>query len=74
MSGKIIAAILLVFGGGVTFYILYKIALAVLQPAAKKKLEQKMLQDKAEQLGNSLKLHEQVDQSKVKQTQQNTKN
>ena len=73
MLGKIVAAILLVFGGGVTVYILYKIALAVLQPVARKKIEQKMLQDKTEQLGNSLKLHEQVDQSKVKQIQQNTK-
>lgn len=73
MLGKIVAAILLVFGGGVTVYILYKIALAILQPVARKKIEQKMLQDKTEQLGNSLKLHEQVDQIKVKQTQQNTK-
>ena len=73
MLGKIVAAILLVFGGGVTIYILYKIALAILQPVARKKIEQKMLQDKTEQLGNSLKLHEQVDQVKVKQTQQNTK-
>lgn len=66
MAGKILAAILLVFGGGVTVYILSKIALAILQPMAKKKIEQQMLQDKAEQLGNNLKLHEQVDQSKVK--------
>lgn len=73
MLGKIVAAILLVFGGGVTVYILYKIALAILQPVARKKIEQKMLQDKTEQLGNSLKLHEQVDQTKVKQIQQNTK-
>jgi hypothetical protein len=72
MLGKILAAILLIFGGGVTVYIIYTLALAVLQPMAKKKIEQKMLQDKAEQLGNSLKLHEQVDQSKVQQTQQNT--
>lgn len=72
MLGKILAAILLIFGGGVTVYIIYTLALAVLQPIAKKKIEQKMLQDKAEQLGNSLKLHEQVDQSKVQQTQQNT--
>lgn len=73
MLGKIVAAILLVFGGGVTVYILYKIALAILQPVARKKIEQQMLQDKTEQLGNSLKLHEQVDQSKVRQIQQNTK-
>ncbi|MDT3697891.1 MAG: hypothetical protein RO469_00570 [Thermincola sp.] len=73
MSGKILAALLLVFGGGVTIYILFKMALAVIQPIAKKKIEQKMLQDKADQLQNSLKLHEQVDQTKVKQTQQNMK-
>lgn len=73
MYGKILAALLLVFGGGVTIYILFKMSLAVIQPIAKKKIEQQMLQDKAQQLQNSLKLHEQVDQSKVTEAKQNMK-
>lgn len=73
MPGKILAAILLIFGGGVTLFIIYKIVLAVLQPVAQKKLAQKMEQDKVAQLGNSLKLHEQLDQVKVKQNQQKVK-
>jgi len=41
-------------------------ALLIIQPIDKKKFEQKMLQDKSEQLRNNLKIHEQADQSKVK--------
>lgn len=73
MPGKILAAVLLVFGGGITLFIFYKIILGLLQPVAQKKLEQKMMQDKVEQLGNNLKLHEQPDQVKVKQNQQKMK-
>jgi len=73
MAGKILAAVLLLFGGGVTLYILYKAALGILQPVTQKKLVQKMQQEKHEQLQNDLKLHEQPDQVKTKASQQNMK-
>ena len=73
MPGKIIAALMLVFGGGVTLYIVYKAALALLHPVVQKKLEQKMQKEKTEQLGNNLLLHQQPDQEEVKKVQQNMK-
>lgn len=73
MIGKILAALLLLFGGGITLYIIYKAALAMLHPVVQKKLAQQMQKEKAEQLQNSLKVHEQFDQVKVKETQKNSK-
>lgn len=37
MAEKILAAVLLLFGGGVTLYIVYKMVLGILQPAVQKK-------------------------------------
>lgn len=73
MSGKILAGLMLILGGGVTLYILYKGALAVLQPVVEKKLQQKIVKDKYDLLENSLQLHQQVDQTEVKKTQQEMK-
>jgi len=73
MTGKILAAFLLLFGGGITLYIIYKAALAMLQPVVQKKLVQQMRKEKTEQLQNSLKVHEQLDQVKVKEAQKNIK-
>ncbi len=73
MAGKVLAALLLIFGGGATLYILYKAALALLHPVVQKKLEQKMQKEKYEQLENNLQLHQQPDQNQVRNTQQNMK-
>ncbi|PKM47435.1 MAG: hypothetical protein CVV03_03120 [Firmicutes bacterium HGW-Firmicutes-8] len=73
MSGKILAGLMLILGGSVTLYILYKGVLAVLQPVVQKKLQQKMAKDKYDLLENSLQLHQQVDQTQVKKTQQKMK-
>lgn len=73
MAGKIIAALMLIFGGGITLYIIYKVALALLNPVAQKKIQQKMEKEKLEQLQNNLQLHQQSDQNQVKQVQQNMK-
>ncbi len=73
MPGKVLAALLLLFGGGITLYILYKASLAVLQPVVQKKLAQQMKREKHEQLENNLELHRQADQNYVKNTQKNLK-
>lgn len=73
MAGKILAAIMLLLGGGITLYILYKVALGLLQPVVQKKLEQKMQKDKLSQLQNNLQLHNQIDQNQVKTTQKKMK-
>lgn len=73
MAGKILAALLLVFGGGVTLYIIYKVALGIMQPVVQKKLEQKMQKDNLNKLQNNLQLHTQQDMDKVKDTQKKMK-
>lgn len=73
MLEKILAAVLLIFGGGITLYIIYKAALAVLQPVVQKKLEQQMQKEKLTQLENNLQTHQQVDQNQVKNTRENMK-
>lgn len=65
MAGKFLAAVLLIMGGGITLYILYKAAIGALQPVVQKKLAQKMQKEKTQQLHNNLKIHEQLDQNKV---------
>ncbi len=73
MPGKILAVGLLILGGGVTLYVLYKVALAVLQPVVQKKIAQQMEQDRFEQLENNLQLHQQDDQNQVKMIRQRMK-
>jgi uncharacterized protein YxeA len=45
MTEKLLAIILLVLGGLVTLYVLYKTALGAMEPMVQKKQEQKMLQE-----------------------------
>jgi len=71
MPAKVLAALLLLFGGGITLYILYKASLAVLQPIVQKKLAQQMRREKYEQLENNLQLHRQAEQNQVKNMQKN---
>ncbi|KNZ69651.1 hypothetical protein Tfer_1672 [Thermincola ferriacetica] len=73
MEGKILAALLLLLGGSVTVYILYRAMFAVVEPVVTKKLEQQMTKDKLSQLQNNLVLHKQVDQQAVQQIQNNMK-
>lgn len=73
MEGKILAALLLLFGGSVTVYVLYRAMFAVVEPVVTKKLEQQMTKDKLSQLQNNLVLHKQVDQQAVQQIQNNMK-
>lgn len=62
MAGKILAAVLLFFGGGVTLFILYKVALGIMQPVIQKKPEQKMNMNKPK---NNLQLNNQQDTDTV---------
>lgn len=73
MAGKILAAVLLFFGGGATLYIVYKVALGIMQPVVQKKLEQKMQKDNLNKLQNNLQLHNQQDTNKVQETQKKMK-
>lgn len=46
MPERLLAIFLLIIGGIVTLYILYKTAVAALEPIVQKKLEQKFKRDK----------------------------
>lgn len=72
MAGKALAVLLLLFGGGATMYILYKVCLSVLKPVVQKKLEQKMKKDRLNLLQNNLNLHQQQDPAPLKNTQKKT--
>ncbi len=56
MAGKILAAALLLFGGGVTLYIVYRMILGIMKPTVQKKPGQNS-QQKAPQ--NNLQLQNQ---------------
>jgi len=71
MTEKLLAIILLVLGGLVTLYVLYKTALGALEPMVQKKLEQKMQQDELNQLQNNLQAGQQLDRQKVQETKDN---
>ncbi|MFZ5639927.1 MAG: hypothetical protein ACOY4Q_04450 [Bacillota bacterium] len=71
MTEKLLAIILLVLGGLVTLYVLYKTALGALEPMMQKKLEQKMQQDELNQLQNNLQAGQQLDRQKVQETKDN---
>ncbi len=55
--GKVLAGLLLLIGGGITLYILYKVMFAVVEPRVTRKLEQKMAKDKLSPLQNNLTIH-----------------
>ena len=67
LAERVLALVLFVLGGGITLYILYKTALAVLEPMVQKKMEQKFQRDKMSQANNSLKVGEQLDPQKVRE-------
>lgn len=71
MTEKLLAIILLVLGGLVTLYVLYKTALGALEPMMQKKLEQRMQQDELNQLQNNLQAGQQLDRQKVQETKDN---
>ncbi len=61
MPGKILAFLLLLFGAGVTLYVLYKTALAILNPAAQKKPEQQFETNHLNRQHNNLQLYNNTD-------------
>lgn len=73
MSERILAVVLLITGGAVTLYVLYKTAVAALEPLVQKKLEQQMQRDKLNQVQNNLTLGRQLDQKKVQDIKKNMK-
>lgn len=73
MAGKIVAGLLLFFGGAITLYVLYKALIGALQPVVQKKIYQKMQKDNLNQLQNNLQLHNQQDQQTFEAIQKKTK-
>lgn len=65
MFEQILAFLLFAIGGTVTLYVLYKTAIATLEPQVQKKLAQKMQRDKMSQLQNNLQVGQQLDQQQV---------
>lgn len=73
MPGKFLALLLLISGGGITLYVVYKIWLGLLQPIVQRKIEQEMTKEKRLQLQNNLQLHRQQSQNPVNITQEEEK-
>ena len=73
MPVKFVAILLLIFGVGVTLYVIYRAALALLHPVVQKKLEEQMQKERAQQLQNNLQLHQQPEQDQVSSTTQDAK-
>lgn len=73
MFERILALFLLIIGGAITLYVLFKAALSALEPLAQKKLEQKIQRDKFSQLQNNLQVGRQLDQQIEQENSRKTK-